>query len=217
MIIQLNKIMEEYQSLRSRSQYDDLSDLPDNEIIRLTTRSRASIERISEKNSVYYRQSEEIIANGGFLGYVCTQIIGVVDSLKVDAESDFLKSYEELIHGELFSDFIDMVRHLSSEGYKDPAAVIAGSTLESHLKNLCIKFSIETIFEKDGKNISKKADKLNSELVKAGAYLKLDQKNITAWLDLRNKVAHGHYAEYSKEQVNLLIDSISDFISRHPA
>jgi len=217
MIIQLNKVMEEYQSLRSRSQYDDLSDLADNEIIRLTTRSRASIERISGKNSAYYRQSEEIIENGGFPGYVCTQIIGVVDSLKVDVESDFLKSHEELIHGELFSDFIDMARHLSSEGYKDPAAVIVGSTLESHLKKLCIKFSIETTFEKDGKDISKKADKLNSELVKEGAYSKLDQKNITAWLDLRNKAAHGHYTEYSKEQVNLLIDSISNFISRHPA
>ncbi len=217
MIIQLNKIMEEYQSLRSRSQYDDLSDLPDNEIIRLTTRSRASIERISGKNSAYFRQSEEIISSGGFPGYICTQIIGVVDSLKIDVESDFLKSHEELIHGELFSDFIEMARHLSSEGYKDPAAVIAGSTLESHLKNLCIKFSIETTFEKDGKDISKKADKLNSELVKEGAYLKLDQKNITAWLDLRNKAAHGHYTEYSKEQVNLLIDSISDFIARHPA
>ena len=217
MIIQLNKIIEEYQSLKSRSQYDDLSDLPDNEIIRLTTRSRAAIERISGKNSAYYRQSEEIIANGGYPGYVCTQIIGVVDSLKVDVESDFLKSYEELIHGELFSDFIDMARHLSSEGYKDPAAVIAGSTLESHLKNLCIKFSIETTFEKDGKNISKKADQLNSELVKESAYSKLDQKNITAWLDLRNKAAHGHYSEYTKEQVDLLIESISDFIARHPA
>jgi hypothetical protein len=217
MIIQLNKIMEEYQSLRSRSQYDDLSDLLDNEIIRLITRSRASIERISGKNSVYYRQSEEIIANGGCPGYVCTQIIGVVDSLKVDIEADFLKSYEELIHGELFSDFIDMARHLSSEGYKDPAAVIVGSTLESHLKKLCIKFSIETTFEKDGKNISKKADKLNSELLKEGAYSKLDQKNITAWLDLRNKAAHGHYGEYTREQVDLLIDNISNFIARHPA
>ena len=214
---QLNKIIEEYQSLINRSQYDDLSDLPDNEIIRLTTRSRAAIERISGKNSAYYRQSEEIIANGGYPGYVCTQVIGVVDSLKVDVESDFLKSYEELIHGELFSDFIDMARHLSSEGYKDPAAVIAGSTLESHLKNLCIKFSIETTFENNGKKISKKADRLNNELVKEGAYSKLDQKNITAWLDLRNNAAHGHYNEYTKEQVDLLIDNISNFIARHPA
>ena len=217
MVIQLKKLTEEYNTLLGFSKYDDLSDLQDARIISLTTRARAAIERIAGKNSAYYRQAEEIIKNGGFPGYICAQIIGVVDSLKIDVELDYLKSHEELIHGELFSDFIDMAKHLISEGYKDPAAVIAGSTLESHLRNLCIKFSIDLTFEKDGKEISKKADKLNSELVKEGAYSKLDQKNITAWLDLRNKAAHGHYSEYTKEQVDLLIDSISNFIARHPA
>jgi hypothetical protein len=217
MVIQLKKLTEEYNALLSLSKYDDLSDLQVARVISLTTSARAAIERIAGKHSAYYRQAEEIIKNGGYPGYVCSQIIGVVDSLKIDVELGYLKSHEELIHGELFSDFIEMSKHLISEGYKDPAAVIAGTTLESHLKNLCIKFSIDLTFEKDGKNISKKADVLNSELVKEGAYSKLDQKNITAWLDLRNKAAHGHYGEYTKEQVDLLINSISNFIARHPA
>ena len=34
-------------------------------------------------------------------------------------------------------------------------------------------------------------DKMNSDLCGASIYEKLDQKNITAWLDLRNKAAHG--------------------------
>jgi hypothetical protein len=54
-------------------------------------------------------------------------------------------------------------------------------------------------------------------LVKAGAYSILDQKSVTAWLDLRNKAAHGRYAEYQKEQVALLIDSVRNFMVRHPA
>jgi hypothetical protein len=63
----------------------------------------------------------------------------------------------------------------------------------------------------------KKADTTNAHLVKASAYSKLDQKNLTAWLDLRNKAAHGHYAEYQKEQVALMIDGIRSFITRCPA
>jgi hypothetical protein len=58
---------------------------------------------------------------------------------------------------------------------------------------------------------------MNAELVAAGAYSKLDQKNITAWLDLRNKAAHGQYDTYSKEQVMILIAGIRDFIARNPA
>jgi hypothetical protein len=62
--------------------------------------------------------------------------------------------------------------------------------------------------------LPKKADSLTSELAAANAYSKLDQKSVTAWLDLRNKAAHGHYGDYTKEQVSLTIQSVRNFISR---
>jgi hypothetical protein len=58
---------------------------------------------------------------------------------------------------------------------------------------------------------------LNVDLTKANVYNKLDEKNVTAWLDLRNKAAHGSYTEYNLDQVKLLVSSIQDFISRIPA
>jgi len=45
----------------------------------------------------------------------------------------------------------------------------------------------------------------------------LDQKNVTAGLDLRNKAAHGNYADYNIGQVKILISNIQDFITRIPA
>ena len=51
-------------------------------------------------------------------------------------------------------------------------------------------------------------------LPKNSVYNKLDQKNVTAWLDLRNKAAHGKYQEYTKEQVSLMLQSLSDFMVR---
>ncbi len=53
--------------------------------------------------------------------------------------------------------------------------------------------------------------------MKASAYSGLDQKNVTAWLGLRNKAAHGQYADYQKDQVALMIDAVRNFMSRHPA
>ena len=52
---------------------------------------------------------------------------------------------------------------------------------------------------------------------RAEVYSKLDQKNVTAWLDLRNKAAHGHYDQYESAQVGLLISGFRDFITRNPA
>ena len=88
-----------------------------------------------------------------------------------------------------------MSTYLLEEGYKDPSAVLTGSVLEEHIRKLCEKNNI-SIFQ-GIKPI--KADALNAELVKANIYSKLDQKNVTAWLDLRNKAAHGKYNEYSKD------------------
>ena len=106
-----------------------------------------------------------------------------------------------------------MSKHLVLSGYKDAAAVMAGSTLEAHLRQIANKFSVQV----EVSDRPKKADAINSDLAKISAYNKLDQKNVTAWLGLRNQAAHGNYNEYDKQQVNLLISSVRDFITRNPA
>ena len=104
---------------------------------------------------------------------------------------------------EVFADFIEMAEHLLDERYKDPAAVIIGSVLEEHLRQLCLSAGIRTEDVSATKVVPYKADRLNADLAKAGKYSKLDQKQVTAWLDLRNRAAHGKYAEYALEQVAL--------------
>ena len=128
-------------------------------------------------------------------------------------ESGYLTTVSELIHGELFADFIEMAEHLLSEGYKDPAAVVAGSVLEEHLRCLSAKNGVEV--NTGGK--ARKTDQLNADLAGRAVYSKLDQKSVTSWLDLRNRAAHGKYSEYSKEQVALHIQGIRDFIARTSA
>ena len=77
---------------------------------------------------------------------------------------------------------------------------------------LCKNHSVDIEFKKSGDLVLKKANLLNADLVKAGAYGVLEQKNVTAWLDLRNRAAHGKYDEYSIEQVNLMYQGVLNFI-----
>ena len=60
----------------------------------------------------------------------------------------------------------------------------------------------------------KKADSMNNDLAFADVYSKLDQKNVTAWLDLRNKAAHGKYDEYNADQVRNLLVGVREFAAR---
>lgn len=144
---------------------------------------------------------------------VAVSIQGTLKAIREALDNNFLMRYEELIHADIFSDFLEMASYLLSEGYKDAAAVIIGSVLEEHIKKLCAKHKI--FIDSNGR--PKKADTLNSELASVGALTKLDQKNVTAWLDLRNKSAHGKYAEYTQQQVELFLQSVRDFLTRVPA
>jgi hypothetical protein len=217
---QLNSIISEYDELKGHSKYDDLSDLGDTVAYSLMTRSRAAVERTTGKESVYSQQIEEILEIERKYTHDFNKlqmILGVVQSLKTDVESGYLESISELLHSEVFADFLEMGDYLLSEGYKDAAAVIAGGTLEAHLRQLCSKHGIDTEITTARGVQPKKADQMNSDLTKKHVITKLDQKNVTAWLDLRNKAAHGKYEEYTSEQVTLLIAGIRDFLTRCPA
>ena len=117
--------------------------------------------------------------------------LAILSAIRGEIAGGWLVSVKSLIAAEIFSDFLEMATHLLSAGYKDAAAVMIGSVLEEHLRQLASATGIPVEREVDGVPVPKKADLLNSELAKADVYTKLDQKAITAWLDLRNKAAHG--------------------------
>ena len=216
MIAQLDDILMEFQGLRNRAEDEKLSNMDSGALIRFVTRARAVIPRVAGKPSPYVDQCEQVIRMPWYSAQA-RDLAAVVDSLRADVAAGYLKSQRELVHGELFADFLEMAQHLLDEGYKDPAAVIAGSSLEAHLRQLCQKAGIDLDVTEANDVIQKKADRLNADLTKAEVYSKLDQKNVTAWLDLRNKAAHGDYDKYKAPQVGLLISGIRDFLTRTPA
>ncbi len=139
---------------------------------------------------------------------------GILNSVKSEIEGGWIFTVKGLVSAEIFSDFLEMAEYLLEEGFKDPSAVMIGSVLEEHLKQLSLKNGLSIEVNKNGQVAPKKADTLNSELAGLNIYNKLDQKSITSWLDLRNKAAHGKYSEYTKEQVEIMKLGVTNFISR---
>lgn len=83
---------------------------------------------------------------------------GILNAAKKEIENGWLFSIKGIIAAEIFSDFLEMAEYLLSEGFKDPAAVMIGSVLEEHLRQLCKKHNIDIEYLKDGKPYPKKAD-----------------------------------------------------------
>ena len=212
-IQQLDALISAFRAMQEEAQHDDLWDLPAPETQSLVSRVVAAIHRISGSASIYSLEVLRVIENSPILHHHTPKVIGVAKALRDDLEAGYLQSLAEIVHAEVFADFIEMATHLLNNSYKDAAAVIIGSTLESHIRKLAVKNGVPT--EANGKPL--KAEQLNQDLTKASVYNLLDQKNVTAWLDLRNKAAHGDYTAYTTDQVKLLLSSVQEFMTRHQA
>ena len=210
MIEQLDELLDEYKNLCNQSQHDDLSDLPEESRV-LANRLQAAIDRLTIPDSSYAKAAEQLRKSANHVKVV--ELSGVAAALSEDLKKGWAQSITELVHANTFADLLEMASELQTKHYKDAAAVIAGTALEVHLRALCVKQGLPVAL--NGK--PKKADLLNAELTKSSAYTALQQKQVTSWLGIRNAAAHGNYSEYDEGDVKRLIESVGEFMDRHPA
>lgn len=198
---QIDSALESWSTHRVKSQYDDLSDLPDRSIsAEVDTILAATLDRLAPANSPYRESISSMMRTK----------VGALRALRRDYDAGYLSSVQSLVRAEVFADFLEMAEHLLKQGYKDPCAVLVGGVLEDHLRSLCQGRGIP--LQMSGK--PKKTDSMNNDLASADVYSKLDQKNVTAWLDLRNKAAHAQYGAYNADQVQNLLIGVREFAAR---
>lgn len=211
---ELDGLLEELDALKSRARYEDLSDV-EFETTTIVHQIRASISRLAPTGSSYAKDAETACSQ--FLLEPCQlrpHLEGIARALRSAYAMGQLRRFEELVHADLFGDFLEMGEYLLDEGFKDAAAVLAGGVLEESLRHLSVANSIDVT---DAKGKPKKASALNDELARARHYSTIEQKQIAAWLGVRNSAAHGKYFEYDAGQVKTMIDGIRGFLMRHPS
>jgi hypothetical protein len=208
---QLDSVLAEYRALRERAKYDDLSDLGTG-LDRIVTRLNAAVERVAPAGTSYRKEAATYLGQAPHVRL--NPLVGIVGALRDDIAAGWLTSVTELLHADTLDDFLEMSDELLGSGYKDAAAVITGTVLESHLRLLASKHGISTT---SANGSPKRADTLNAELVGNGVYNKLQQKLVTGWLGLRNAAAHGNYGYYTAEQVTALIPAVRGFVAANPA
>jgi len=174
------------------------------------TAALSFIKNLYGEGHPYFTEFDERVRGEGVAE---TEIgINILFAIRKELEDDWLVSIKQLVSADIFSDFLEMSKYLLDQRYKDPAAVMIGSVLEEHLRILCSIYSVDVTVLKHGVPVHKNADTINADLVKVSAYGVLEQKSVTAWLDLRNRAAHGKYSEYTQEQVELMYHGVLNFL-----
>ena len=144
---------------------------------------------------------------------------GILAGIKHDVDNDYyLTSITGLVSAEIFGDYLDMAQYYLDSKHKDAAAVIIGSTLESHLKKLAQKNNLPIDYT-DGKGQVQPmtANTLNTNLYKAAIYNKIEHSSIEAWIKIRNEAAHGNYSQYTQQHVEGMLSAVRSFMTNHPS
>ena len=127
----------------------------------------------------------------------------LLEAAREDYEGGYIFSIQGLVKAEVLSDALEQAQELLKNGYKDPACVLVGVSLETAVKHLAEKNGLPT----------GKLDRMNNDLAKQGTYNIAKQKQITAWADLRNKAAHGDWSAYSNSDVLAMHSGVQQFVA----
>jgi hypothetical protein len=166
------------------------------------------IRLIAGESSATYKDFDGEIERIHNMKYQVDYGRGVISSLVTDLSYGLLGEIKNLAFAEVFTDFLEMAKHLLDQEYKDPAALLTGATLEEGLRKLASKNSI-TVSSSDV------MASLAQKLVQGKVIDEIKRKQIMAWNEIRDKAAHGQFDQYSKEQVDLMITGIRDFLVNH--
>lgn len=144
---------------------------------------------------LHEKYSQEAIANA----------TAVLTSAKEQVESGLLYKIEDLVAADFFDSVIEQSKELLKKGFKDPAAILGRVVIERTFKSICKKNDIE--FSKDNT-----ASILNDNLKKGGVFTQSQWRLIQSYIDIGNNAAHGKFDQYSKEDVNKMLEYIENHL-----
>lgn len=158
------------------------------------------------KDSVYHKNFVKDVERG-YTNHVDFGI-GILRALKEDIERGFLSSLKDLVVAEVFTDFLDITEHLLENGYKDPAASLAGAVLEDGLRKIAGKNNIQV---KMGDDISS----LNTKIANQNIYNRLVQRQVQTWKAVRDSADHGKFSEYKADDVKDVVNGVRRFLTEY--
>jgi hypothetical protein len=216
---QIAALQREFEALQERAEHEDLSGqgVPRTEVLSFRVRVRAALERLAPPGSTYAAEADWVTGRaeerGAWAGSVVQRYMTVLAALEEDVRAGYVRRLEERVREAVYDDFLDMASDIC-EIHAAPAAVVAGSVLEEHVRKLASANGINPLGP-DGK--PRKFEQITHDLVKKPVFSEPQRKVLAAWYGQRTEAAHGRYDNVIEEDVPRMIEGIRDFMVRFPA
>lgn len=209
---EIDQALNAWRALRAASSFDDCSDRPLEERVKVKERLAATLGRLAPRGSRHEECFRQATGSATPLSRSLATLVGALTALKSEHEATTPEEAGAPVDADPLAGVLEMARQIHDEGFGDAATVMAGGALAQHLRALCIEHGIEAA----GVGYAE-TDRLNAELARHGVYDDQSRQDVVSWLGSWNDAVRGAPDDRTGEQVRELIDSITDFVTRHPA
>lgn len=217
---QIEALLLQFNDIQRHRQAEDYSDVDMARATEFITAGMAAIQRIAGARSPYALQVAEAAAiiSPYHIRQRIPHVGGALKALRTAIQQGYLDNLQEGIHAGLLADLLDRAQAIIDEGQKEPAMILVGSVLEEHLRLMGAKNGVPLkVLDAKGASHPKTAVALQSDLANRGMLSDIDQKSVTAWLEPYGAALQGEAGGIPAEQVELALQGVRDFITRHPA
>lgn len=112
-----------------------------------------------------------------------------------------------------FLGFLNVAMQQLSRGDVKAATVLAGSTLETHLRKMASRNGLDI---EDAEGAPLPVSRVVTSLIGSGALGEKERQSVEGWLDMRAAASSGRAEQLAEDQVRTMIAGINAFLTRNP-
>ena len=152
------------------------------------------------KDSYFYQECNKIVNDEnlrtGIPLHTVQKLTGLLESLKDEIESGFLRQLEYIFTASAFDDFLDHAIQFHKSGKKIESSVLASVVFEDTIRKIAKK----NLVDEAGNNLELIID----NLVKKNVFTPIKAKRIKSYSAIRNQALHAQWDEFDLSDIGQL-------------
>lgn len=160
------------------------------------------------KDNYFHQECHKIVNDEdlrtGVPLHTVQKLTGLLESLKDEIESGFLRQLEYIFTASAFDDFLDHAIQFHKSGKKIESSVLASVVFEDTIRKIAKK----NVVDEAGNNLELIID----NLVKKSIFTPIKAKRIKSYSAIRNKALHAQWEEFDLSDIGQLNKGTRDII-----
>lgn len=170
-----------------------------------------AIQQVSPPGSFYFAELKRIVEheqlNGGFPQSSVQKLLGLLQSVQLEAQAELLVKLEDQVAASAFDDFLGHATQYHKVGQIREAAVLSSAVLEDTVKRIARKVGVSVT--------ATSLEPLIDKLVKQGAFTVVKAKRLKAFAAVRDHALHAEWDKLDIKDVGEQLSCLRELLDEH--